>query len=95
MEFLPGFVLSPSVFVLAWHFHILYPVSVFGSGKKVLLKLLISAICLFKLVGNFKILQSAPYAGISAAIIVTDFQSKKQQSGRERFLLNSWEYFQL
>jgi len=41
---------------------------------------------LFKLIGNFKILQSAPYASISAAIIVIDFQSQKQQSGRECFL---------
>lgn len=37
MEFLPGFVLSPSVFVLAWHLHILHLMSVFVSGKKFLL----------------------------------------------------------
>lgn len=67
MEFLPAFVLSPSVFVLAWHFHILHLMSVFVSGKKTFPCALICTICLFKLAGNLGTRQSVPWAGISAA----------------------------
>lgn len=65
---------------------------------------LTSAICLFKLVGNFKILQSAPYASISAAISVTDFQRKSSNRAGNVFYEivgcifsynNIWEYFEL
>lgn len=68
-------------------------------GRKFCLTL-IPAICLFKLVGNFEMLQSAPYASISAAI--SDCLPKKKAAIRECFYEilgsilsynNIWEYF--